>query len=125
MGGQPGKETAMRAALAAGLMTLGTAAAAEGTSVLDLGQFTDRASCMQQANKVLRGYIARHGGYEVQSTEWVVYGWDLEPGNQDAVIMCPVVNGDVINAFTVIHGEDTDENREFTANEIDRMWFGE
>ena len=36
--------------------------------------------------------------------------------------MCPVVNGGVINAFMVVHGETTDDDRIYTADTLARLF---
>jgi hypothetical protein len=99
-------------------------AAAEGMTNMDLGQFSNRESCMAKAEQVMERYIRTHGGFEFQSTEWVVYGWDFTPGDQDVSIMCPWVSDTVVNAFLVVHGETTDEERIFTAETLERFWQG-
>ena len=97
---------------------------AEGYTNMDFGQFSDRETCMAKAQQVMDRYINTHGGFEQQSTEWVVYGWDFEPGDQDVTIMCPWVSDTVVNAFMVVHGETTDDQRIFTAEQLERYWNG-
>ena len=97
-------------------------ALAEGISVYDLGEMPTRELCMQRANKVMSTYFNEHGGYQVQRTDWVIYGWDLEPGDQDVSILCPIFRDDLVAAMMVVHGETTDEERLFTADELSRLW---
>lgn len=108
--------------LAAAAALFPALASAEGFTNMDFGQFSDRESCMARANDVMTRYIAAHGGFEIQQTEWVVYGWDFEPGDQDVTIMCPWVSDTVVNAFLVVHGETDDEQRIFTAETLEQFW---
>ena len=109
--------------IAAALMALIPAAPAfaEGFSVRDLLEVRDRPECLRRAELAMSAHAKGFGG-EVVVTEWIVYGWDFGPGDNDISLMCPVVNGGVINAFMVIHGEDTEENRTFVADEIERLF---
>ena len=114
----------MRAAILAAALLPG-AAWAEGFTIYDLGVTRDRETCLYRAERALDRYSGEHGLYEIQPTEWIVFAYDLRPGDQDVVIMCPVVGGDggrVINAFLNVHGETTPDEREFTAQEIERYW---
>ena len=45
--------------------------------------------------------------------------------DQDVTIMCPWVSDTVVNAFLVVHGETTDEERIFTAEQLERYWNGQ
>ncbi|GAB4301598.1 MAG: hypothetical protein Kow0058_16470 [Roseovarius sp.] len=111
-----------RAALI-GLGALGPAAPAlaESYDTLELGMMPDRDTCMSKAEYVLFRYKNSNGGGSVMRANWVVYGWDLQPRNQDVVIMCPIVNG-AIDAFLVVHSEGTERNRDFTSEEIKWLW---
>jgi len=91
---------------------------------MDLGQFSNREDCMAKAEAAMQRYIDTSGGFEYQSTEWVVYGWDFTPGDQDVTIMCPWVSDTVVNAFLIVHGETTDEERIFTAETLDQLFRG-
>jgi len=110
--------------LTAGLfVALGaTSAVAEGFTVQDLGVTPSREACMAAGESAMRRYVDVNGGGSVDPTTWVVYGWDLRPGDQDVTIMCPVVNGGVINAFMVVHGETTDDDRIYTADTLARLF---
>lgn len=98
-----------------------TSVMAEGFSVRDLLEVRDRDECLRRAELAMNAHSKSHGG-DVVVTEWIVYGWDFGPGDNDISLMCPVVNGGVINAFMVIHGEDIEENRTFVADEIERLF---
>ena len=111
-------------ALAAAAALFPILASAEGFTNMDLGQFDNREECMTRAQNAMQRYIDTHGGFEYQSTEWVVYGWDFTPGDQDVTIMCPWVSDTVVNAFLVVHGETTDDQRIFTAETLDRLFTG-
>jgi len=115
------KRAIILAAAAALLPVLGSA---EGFTNMDLGQFSNREDCMAKAEAAMQRYIDTSGGFEYQSTEWVVYGWDFTPGDQDVTIMCPWVSDTVVNAFLIVHGETTDEERIFTAETLDQLFRG-
>ncbi len=73
----------------------------------DLGEMPSRQACMTVAAKVLETYIEEYGGLSTSGdaedpASWEVYGWRLRPGDNDIVISCPVVNGQV-NAFFTLH----------------------
>jgi len=89
----------------AGLMA--GSAVAESIKVGDLGAMPSRRICMSIAKEVLDTYLRDYGGYSTAgNTEdpdaWAYYGWDLRPGNNDVVIICPYV-GEQANAFFTIH----------------------
>jgi hypothetical protein len=111
-----------QALFVAGLAVLPVLAQAEGYTNMDLGQFSDRETCMQRAKAAMDRYVATHGGFEVSQTEWVTYGWDFGPGDQDVAITCPWVTDTIVNAFLVVHGETTDEERIFTAETLDTFF---
>lgn len=119
----------MRAVLAAAALAASVVggvapdrALAEGWSVYDLGPTSGRDACMNRARSTISRYIFRHGGGNTSEASWTVYGYDLTPGDQDAVIMCPQVSGGGIDAFLVVHGETREDERIFTADEIERLW---
>ncbi|MCP5036879.1 MAG: hypothetical protein GY945_04680 [Rhodobacteraceae bacterium] len=95
---------------------------AEGWSVYDLGEMADRETCKSKARNVINSYIFKYGGGNTSEASWSVYGYDLEPGDQDAVIMCPWVPGGGVMAILNVHGETSDEQRIFTADTIDLFW---
>ncbi len=99
-----------------------TSATAEGYTVQDLGTSTSREACMSAGESAMRRYVDVNGGGNVDPTTWVVYGWDLQPGDQDVTIMCPVVSGGIINGFMVVHGESTDDERIYTADTLARLF---
>ena len=106
---------------ALGLLTAPGAALAESYDTIELGLTFNRETCMTKAENVFYRYKNAHGGGHVARANWVVYGWDMRPGDQDAVIMCPIVNG-VVDAFLVVHSEGTETNRDFTVEEIRWLW---
>ena len=78
----------------------------------DLGEMPSRQACMTAAKTVLEGYLDQYGGGSVagdaESPEsWEIYAWRLRPGDNDIVITCPVVNGQV-NAFFTRHAASDD-----------------
>lgn len=108
---------------AAGLAfsALAGAAQAESYDTIELGLTFDRDTCMSRAENVLYQYRNDHGGGKVFRASWVVYGWDLRPGDQDVVIMCPIVNN-VVDAFLVVHSEAAESNRDFTTQQVKWYW---
>lgn len=94
---------------------------AEGFSVRDLLEVSTRDECMRRAELAMGAHAKTYGG-DVVPTEWIVYGWDLGPGDNDVTLMCPVVNGGVINAFMVIHGETEESDRTLVADAIERLF---
>lgn len=110
--------------LTATVSILAGAAAAEGFSIHDFGPMPTREACMARAEQVLRDYIGARGGYDVNTTDWVVYAWDLTPGDQDVAIMCPVLPDGSFYSFMIVYGEtDSDKERESTANMLDTDWY--
>ncbi len=106
---------ALAAALAA---PLGAAPAlAEGFSVRDLLETTDRDECLRRGERALQG-IVKNGGGQVDVTEWIIYGWDIGPGVNDLTLMCPVVNGGVVNGFLVVYGDGDEQDRSTLADDI-------
>ena len=111
----------------AGLATLlaspAVQAMAEGWTIKDLLAVSgDREKCMNRARSTVASYLFEYGGGNTSTASWTIYGYDLQPGAQDVVIMCPVVSGGVVNAFLVVHSEASDGDRNFTADEIERIW---
>jgi len=110
--------------LGAGLGWMAAAAGmaqAESFDTIELGLTHDRETCMSKAEYVLFRYKNSNGSGNVSRANWVVYGWDLRPGDQDVVIMCPIVNG-VVDAFLVVHSAGTIDNRDYTVDQIRMMW---
>ena len=105
-------------ALAAALAVPMTAPAvhAEGFSVRDLLETSDRAECLRRGERAVQG-VAKNGG-EVDVTEWIIYGWDVGSGSNDLTLMCPIVAGGVVNGFLVVYGDGSEEDRSFVADEI-------
>lgn len=108
-----------------GLLAGAGGVAAEGYAVRDFGQVADRPTCMARAEAAVRGYLAAKGVTNpdhLSLTQWVVYGWDLPPGDNDVVVMCPVVSGGVINAFFVSHGMGSEDERGVAADGVESYW---
>ncbi len=108
------------------LLSLAAApAAAEGYAIYDLGEMPDRPACLQKAGKVLGTYNRQNGGQGlIDPAEWIVYGWDFGPGDNDVFIMCPIFREEIVNAMLVVYGEGTDEERNAAADGIDGLWWG-
>jgi hypothetical protein len=109
-------------AFALGFALLATPAAAEGWSIFKLGTYDTVEACMQQARDVISRYMFEHGGGETGTDSWSVYGYDLEPGAQDVVIMCPVGASELVNAILVVQSESESDERSQVADELARIW---
>lgn len=116
------------AALAACGMVVAGPALAEGWVVMDLGETETREICMDRAERILQDYIDSKGGHSVAGDSWTKYGYDLEPGDNDVLIMCPLVNGGLYNGFMAVYGafeDDADDHTDPVAEELQRMWNAE
>ena len=113
---------AIGAALAA-ILPLG--ALAEGFTVIDLGVTRDRETCLYRAEQALSRYEREYGLSEFEVTTWIVFAYDLRPGDQDLTISCPILGeGEgFVNAFLHVHGEASPQEREDTATAIENFWF--
>lgn len=101
-------------------------ASAEGYAIYDLGEVADRPSCLHRATKVMNAWNRQTGEQGIlDPTEWIVYGWDLGPGDNDVLIMCPIFRDSFVNALLVVHGEGTDQERNRVADGIERLWTGD
>ena len=100
------------------------AALAEGFTVIDLGVTRDRETCMYRAERALDRYEEELGLYAVNVSDWVIFAYDLRPGDQDVTITCPILGeGEgFVNAFLNVHGETTSEEREATADALEAYW---
>ncbi len=107
--------------IAMALIATGGSAQAETYDVIELGITYDRASCMNWAESVLYRYKNSYGGGNIARGSWVVYGWDMRPGDQDVVIMCPIVSG-TVDAFLVVNGETSQNDVSFTVGNIQSFW---
>ncbi len=96
-------------------------AVAEGWNVYDLGSAKNQDVCMARAEQAGLAYRRAHGAGDVNVTEWVVYIYFMEPGNQFATIACPVFDGKT-QALLHVFGTDSPENRQFTTDELVRLY---
>ena len=108
---------------------LSGSALAEAIKVGDLGAAASRKTCMATAEAVLNAYVNQYGGHAANGDPsepegWSYYGWDLRPGNIDAVIICPVV-GNQVNAFFTLHsaGDNDAGNASVAAERIRELWL--
>ena len=106
---------------AAGMALAATSVQAEGWLVRDFGTAPDRDRCMSDAVAMFDSYVAAHGG-EPGKADWIAVGYDLVRSGDDAVVICPyVADTDVIHAFLVIHGDDSD-SRTKVADRLEALW---
>ncbi|RME17997.1 MAG: hypothetical protein D6801_02295 [Alphaproteobacteria bacterium] len=112
-------------ACAAGLALAAGPAAAEGWSITKLGTMATVDECMQKARKVISAYMFDKGGAETGADSWSIYGYDLEPGAQDVVIVCPVGASEQVNAMLVIQSESEPADRKAVSDALLRLWDGE
>jgi len=102
------------------LATTGTASA-QGWTISDLGGMPTREACMRLAEDVVHRYRRVFGGGFISTASWTQYMYDVEPGVNHVVVMCPIVNG-VFNAFLVTHGASGEENRQLVHDRLERYW---
>jgi len=102
------------------LATTGSASA-QGWTISDLGTMPSREACMRLAEDVIYRYRRVFGGGFVSAASWTQYMYDVEPGTNHIVVMCPIVNG-VLNAFLVTHGASGEENRQLVHDRLERYW---
>lgn len=107
-----------------GLFALTGTAMAEGYSISNLGHMASRDTCRLQAELALRRYVQSDGGGDVSSATWSIYGWDLQPGDQDVVFMCPSLDAGGYQALLVVHGEGTEDQRIYTKDTLKSYWNG-
>ena len=114
-----------RPALAALAVLMPLGAWAEGFTVIDLGPTRDRETCLYRAEQALSRYEREYGLSEFEVTTWIVFAYDLRPGDQDLTISCPILGeGDgFVNAFLHVHGEASSPEREDTATAIENFWY--
>jgi hypothetical protein len=92
----------------------------------DLGEMSSRQACMTAAKTMLESYLDAYGGGSVvgdpeNPESWEIYGWRLRPGDNDIVITCPVVNGQV-NAFFTLHATSDDANADTVIERVRELW---
>lgn len=109
-------------ALAAGLTLLAAPVAAEGWAISKLGTLDNVDDCMQKARKVISRYMFEHGGDETGADSWSVYGYNLDPGAQDVVIICPVGASEMVNALLVVQSESNADDRQQVSDELAKLW---
>jgi len=110
---------------AAALGGLGLAAApavSEGWSITKLGTIPSEQACMDKARLVINRYLFAHGGGHTGEDTWSLYAYDLEPGMQDAVIICPIGGGGAVNAMLIVQSESGAEDRGFAVEEMISIW---
>jgi hypothetical protein len=94
----------------------------------DLGEMPSRQACMETAARVLETYISEYGGLSTSGDaenpeSWEVYGWRLRPGDNDIVIICPVVNNQVNAFFTLYAGsEDGNADADIVIERVRDLW---
>lgn len=123
-----GKTTGLKAVVAAcavGLAVAANPAAAEGWSIFKLDSLSDLESCMAKSRAVISAYIFDNGGSETGADSWSVYGYDLEPGGQDVVIVCPEGPDGMIDAMLVVQSESESDLRVQVAEALVALWDGE
>ena len=119
----------IRYIIAAALTTYFAGPASAGLfRVGDLGEMPTRPDCMAVAERVLQSYLNEYGGGSVfgdteNPESWEVYGWNLRPGDNDIVITCPVVNGQV-NAFFTLYtaSEDGADDAGTVIEQVRDLW---
>ena len=117
------RNTLFAAVLAAGSVGLASGALADGWNIRDLGAVNTRDQCNAMAVDVLDWYQATYFGNSNSASSWTTYTYNVTPGDNDVVIMCPFVNG-VINAFLIVFtdGETTADEGSIVADRIQFRW---
>lgn len=109
-------------ALAFVLSVTALPAMAEGWSITKLETMSNDTVCMNKARAVISQYMFDYPGGDTGADSWSVYGYDLQPGDQDVVIMCPMGGGDYVNAMLVIQSESEDNARTQVAGALVDYW---
>jgi len=110
-------------ALALGGFTMAAVpASAEGWSITKLGTMPTEQLCMDKARLIINRYIFANGGGNTGEDTWSLYAYNLEPGGQDIVIMCPIGGGGAVNAMLVIQSESSSDDRSWAARELVSLW---
>ncbi|MDG3041388.1 hypothetical protein [Roseicyclus marinus] len=102
---------------------IGSAASAEGWSVIDFNAVNTRDICMSYAEVTIETYRNRFGapGFTGRS-DWTVGGYDLRGEVVDALFICPDEAG-FVAPFLVIHNTDDDSDaRELIADRLGDIW---
>lgn len=104
------------------LLASAAPAAAEGWSIFKLDSLPDAETCMAKARTVISQYMFDYGGAETGADSWSVYGYDLEPGQQDAVIVCPEGPDGAVDALLIVQSESESEQRVQAAEALVEIW---
>lgn len=110
------------AAAVGGLAFTAAPGVAEGWSITTLETMTSQQACLDKAQAVVTRYLGENGGGSTGADPWAFYAYDLEPGMQDAVIMCPTGGGGAINAVLVVQSESDSDSRNAAADGLVAMW---
>lgn len=96
--------------------------AAEGWSIYKLESLDTVDACMSKARRTISSYMFDVGGGETGVDTWSVYGYDLEPDKQDAVIICPEGPDGLTDALLVVQSESETDEREQVAKALVDAW---
>ena len=113
---------ALGLALWLGLASAATPVLAEGYALANLGPIASRETCMLKAELAMQSYFQKEGGLSVTKSDWSVYGWDFRPGDQDVVILCPLLEDGQAQAILVVHGETSKRHRTYTKDQLLRYF---
>ncbi len=109
-----------------GLLSFTAPAMAEGWVVANLGETANLELCMSRAEYILNSAMVTHGGHSVERGAWAVYAYDLEPGDNDVVIMCAAARGGH-NALLAVYGafvDAADDQSDLVAKRLESLWKG-
>jgi hypothetical protein len=104
-------------------LMIGSAASAEGWSVIDFNAVNSRSICMNYAETTIETYRSRFGapGFTGRS-EWTVGGYDLRGEVVDALFIC-VDEAGLVSPLMVLHNTDDDSDaRELIADRLGDIW---
>ena len=109
-------------AVMAGMALAASPAASEGWSISKLESMPSEQACMDKARLVINRYLFAYGGGHTGEDTWSLYAYDLEPGMQDAVIICPIGGGGSVNAMLIVQSESEAEDRTTAVTELISIW---
>ena len=88
-----------------------------------------KTGCLTRAEATIRNYLRIHGGYGLSTAkgdDWIVVGWNVEPGSIDVVFTCAdaVAKESIGNAYVSFHatGANAKANIKTTRERLVTIW---
>ena len=110
----------MAGAGAALVLASAGAGRAEGWNIRDLGFYETKDECMRRAETVIGWYRDTYSSSYVTRLSWTSYGYNLSPGENDAVIICSI-DGTGRRAILAINGA-SETDRTTVADRLEQYW---